>query len=247
MLYNTAISLALAASTYAWLPSDRELAAFNTTARIGELAARSLPSLPQGITKVRGVNLGGMYLPDFGSYIEDLIHQAGWLILEPWMVCDAWRNDFNCMTPDEACGDASNTNPSEADCMANVYGNDPDAGNDKFESHWSTWITTDDIQSIYDAGLNTIRIPIGYWSNEAIVRSDEVHPNGTRQLPYLDAIVEKAADLGMFVIMDLHGAPGRQQSDAFTGQNPNLPPYFFQYVMTRHDGLIQYQHVCNVG
>lgn len=37
-------------------------------------------------------------------------------------------------------------------------------------------------------------------------------------LPYLDAVVQKAADLGIFVILDLHGAPGAQQDDAFTGQ-----------------------------
>lgn len=62
MLSSTTIALALAASAYAWLPADKELTAFNTTARVGDLAARSLPTLPQGVTKVRGVNLGGTYM-----------------------------------------------------------------------------------------------------------------------------------------------------------------------------------------
>lgn len=62
MLYSTTIALALATSAYAWLPVDRDLEAFNTTARVGDLAARSLPNLPQGVTKVRGVNLGGTYV-----------------------------------------------------------------------------------------------------------------------------------------------------------------------------------------
>lgn len=60
MLHTTTIALALATSAYAWLPAHRELAAFNTTARIGEIEARSLPNLPSGTSKVRGVNLGGM-------------------------------------------------------------------------------------------------------------------------------------------------------------------------------------------
>jgi len=38
-------------------------------------------------------------------------------------------------------------------------------------------------------------------------------------LQYLDAVIQKAADLGMFVVIDLHGAPGAQKvKDAFTGQ-----------------------------
>lgn len=61
MLYSSTIALALASSAYAWLPVHKELAAFNTTARIGEIAARSLPNLPSGVSKVRGVNLGGIY------------------------------------------------------------------------------------------------------------------------------------------------------------------------------------------
>lgn len=77
LLQFTAIALALATSAYAWLPAHKELAAFNTTARIGEIAARSLPSLPSGDSKVRGVNLGGMYttLPAISSNLRK--DQAG--------------------------------------------------------------------------------------------------------------------------------------------------------------------------
>lgn len=68
----------------------------------------------------------------------------------------------------------------------------------------------------------------GYWSYSATVAANETFPNGTRQLPYVDAVIQKAADLGMYVIIDLHAAPGRQQKDAFTGQNPALEPQFFR-------------------
>jgi aryl-phospho-beta-D-glucosidase BglC (GH1 family) len=41
-------------------------------------------------------------------------------------------------------------------------------------------------------------------------------------LQYLDAVIQKAADLGMFVVMDLHAAPGAQKvNDAVTGQVRN--------------------------
>lgn len=36
---------------------------------------------------------------------------------------------------------------------------------------------------------------------------------------YLAAVMEKAVELRMFVVIDLHGAPGAQKvGDAFTGQ-----------------------------
>lgn len=118
---------------------------------------------------------------------------------------------------------------SEFDCMREAYGNDKAAGNAAFKQHWSSWITPDSVQAVHDAGLNTIRIPIGYWSFTDIVDSSEPFPDGDQMLPYLDAVVQKAADLGLYVIIDLHGAPGGQQQDVFTGQNPNPAGFFNDY------------------
>lgn len=69
------LSLALAASVVkAWLPRDEShyLEAFNQTARFEKLGKRFEPSLPSGVTKIRGVN--------FGS----------WLISEPFFMHDTW-------------------------------------------------------------------------------------------------------------------------------------------------------------
>lgn len=120
---------------------------------------------------------------------------------------------------------------SEFDCMREHYsGSNREAGNQKFENHWRDWINTDAVQSVHDVGLNTIRIPIGYWSFTDIVDSaSEPFADGSRMLPYLDAVVQKAADLGLYVIIDLHGAPGGQQQDVFTGQNPNPAGFYNDY------------------
>ncbi|KAI1809315.1 beta-1,6-glucanase [Poronia punctata] len=199
MRYSILAPAILAGTVHAWLPQERDLAAFNMTARFEQLGKRVLPSLGDN-GKVRGVNLGT------------------WLICEPFFMDNEWRNVMGC-------GDSA----SERDCMKDHYsGDNSDAGNDAFEKHWSTWITPDTVQSVHDVGLNTIRIPIGYWSYTDIVDKDnEPFPDGDRMLPYLDAVVQKAADLGIYVIIDLHGAPGGQQQDVFTGQNPN-PAGFFQ-------------------
>lgn len=112
------------------------------------------------------------------------------------------------------CGSAA----SEFDCMSSVYGNDVSTGNQKFQAHYGSWITNDDLDKIKGFGLNTIRIPVGYWIYEDLVdRSSEHFPTGG--LSYLDSLVSHASSIGLFVIMDLHGAPLAQKADdAFTGQ-----------------------------
>lgn len=53
--------LALMSTTaYAWLPQDRDLAAFNAS-RFDSLDKRFKPTLPNGVTKIRGTNFGGKW------------------------------------------------------------------------------------------------------------------------------------------------------------------------------------------
>ncbi|OTA59625.1 glycoside hydrolase family 5 protein [Hypoxylon sp. EC38] len=202
MWYSIVSSVLLAQTVTAWLPQDRDLTAFNQTLRFEKLGKRFEPSLPNGVTKIRGVNFGG------------------WLICEPWLMANEWSK-MGCQSSDV----------SEFDCMRNRYsGSNRNAGNQAFEEHWRTWINPDTVQSVHDVGLNTIRIPIGYWSYTDIVdTASEPFADGNLMLPYLDAVVQKATDLGMYVIIDLHGAPGGQQQDVFTGQNPNPAGFFNDY------------------
>lgn len=59
MRYSILAPILLASAARAWLPEDRDLAAFNQTARFEQLGKRFKPALPSGITKIRGVNFGG--------------------------------------------------------------------------------------------------------------------------------------------------------------------------------------------
>ncbi|KAK0702743.1 family 5 glycoside hydrolase [Lasiosphaeris hirsuta] len=202
MRSSTFSAALLAGAAYGWLPHERELPAFNMSARYEQLGKRWDPKLPSGITKIRGVNFGG------------------WLISEPWLMCHEW-------TANMGCGTDCSTVRSEFDCMQTSYKNNRAAGNAAFARHWQTWINADTVQSVHDVGLNTIRIPIGYWSYADIVdKASEPFADPAPMLAALDAVIQKCADLGMYVILDLHGAPGGQQEDAFTGQY-NVPAGFF--------------------
>lgn len=222
MHYHSVLASALLASTVAaWRPHDRDLQAFNQTARFERLGKRFEPSLQKGVNKIRGVNFSGKsILSRVRVWLRDWTTDSvtpGWLISERWMMTNEWDNAMGCAGTE-----------SEFDCMRNNYpGDKRETGNQKFETHWKTWINADSVQSAYDVGLNTIRIPIGYWSYTDIVdKGSEPFADGDKMLPYLDAVVKKAADLGMYVIIDLHGAPGGQQEDVFTGQN-NKPAGFY--------------------
>ena len=39
-----------------------------------------------------------------------------------------------------------------------------DTAHSTLVNHWNTWITQSDFQTIKNAGLNHVRIPIGYWA-----------------------------------------------------------------------------------
>ena len=76
----------------------------------------------------------------------------------------------------------------------------------KLKEHWDTWFTEQDFKDIAAAGLNHVRIPIGYWAFD--VQEGEPYIQG--QLPYLQKALGWAEAAGLKVIVDLHGVPGSQ-------------------------------------
>ena len=78
----------------------------------------------------------------------------------------------------------------------------------KIRQAWrNNWVTLEDFKRIKSAGLNSVRIPFIYDSLDA--------PDGL--FPWLDQAVRWARESGLYVILDLHGTPGRQSSEHHTG------------------------------
>ncbi|KAL8283105.1 hypothetical protein RQP46_005883 [Phenoliferia psychrophenolica] len=85
-----------------------------------------------------------------------------------------------------------------------------------FESHWSSWIPEADFTTMASYGLNTVRIPLGYWIVEELI-GDDMFPTGG--FKYLKQVVGWAKAAGLYVILDLHGAPMAQDAEQpSTGQ-----------------------------
>lgn len=82
------------------------------------------------------------------------------------------------------------------------------------ERHWDTFITEDDFAYLQSIGINTVRLPIGYWSlgplfmiGTAFESVSAVYENSWNRVLRAISMAEK---YGIGVLVDLHGAPGSQ-------------------------------------
>ena len=81
--------------------------------------------------------------------------------------------------------------------------------------YYSCFFTEEDFRIIKeDLALNTVRLPFYYLHilNEDLTRKEE-----EAAFVYLDWFVEQAAKQGLYVILDLHGAPGSQSGYEHSG------------------------------
>ncbi|KAI0628657.1 glycoside hydrolase [Trametes polyzona] len=102
------------------------------------------------------------------------------------------------------------------------------------EHHWDTWITDADWAWLAEKGINTVRIPIGYYHICGADPSVLDHTDFANLGPIfagawtrvLNAFVN-AYRYGIGVLIDLHAAPGKQNADAHSGTS--APPTFFTH------------------
>lgn len=115
------------------------------------------------------------------------VNLGGWFVLEPWItpsIFDQWANGGGVVdeyTYCQALGQSEATS--------------------RLTQHWNTWITQADFQAIAVAGLNHVRIPIGYWALNPLPGDPYVQG----QLPILDNAIGWARQAGLKVMLDLHG------------------------------------------
>jgi len=128
---------------------------------------------------------------------QQSVNLGSLFVLESWMVPSL----FTC---------AAQPAVSELD-VANGWGGSARA---LLERHWDMWITEKDFQWMASIGVNTVRLPLGYW------HLPTEHTTGTAYesvghiyegaWPRVIRTVSMAADHGIGVLIDLHGAPGSQ-------------------------------------
>ncbi|KXN88007.1 Glucan endo-1,6-beta-glucosidase B [Leucoagaricus sp. SymC.cos] len=153
-------------------------------------------------SKIYGVNLGS------------------WLLIEPWMLPQEWLDMGG-----ESCSDCSQCISSEF-AFAKAY---PESVDEKFNDHWNSWFNQQDVRDFIDVGINTVRIPLGYWIIEDLVdRSTEFYPRGG--LKQLRRGLKQLREAGIVVILDHHALPGVQTpQQMFTGRCTTDVEFYTQY------------------
>jgi glucan 1,3-beta-glucosidase len=77
-----------------------------------------------------------------------------------------------------------------------------------------SWVGDDDIAACRSLGMTCVRLPFGWWLVEAEDKPGQWIESGFAQL---DRVVRACERSGLYVLLDLHGAPGGQSREFITG------------------------------
>lgn len=81
----------------------------------------------------------------------------------------------------------------------------------RLQTHRETFIARDDFMWLKQHGIDAVRVPVGYW-----VFGDE--PPFLSTIEYVDRAFQWAAETGIYILLDLHGAPGTQNGWEHSGR-----------------------------
>ncbi|KAF8308760.1 glycoside hydrolase [Clavulina sp. PMI_390] len=138
------------------------------------------------VEKIYGVNLGS------------------WYDASPWIGPARWQAMGGQYYSDPGCDSCDECRMSEWSLAAFLGQNQTNA---VFQQHWETWFTQTDVDAIVAAGLNTVRIPLGFWIVEDLVnRPTEPYAEGGLDQLIRGLTMLKAA--GLWTILDHHALPG---------------------------------------
>lgn len=170
-----------------------------------------------GLVQAHGRSL---YDPE-GNQLRLTGINAGQILLqEGWMspfALEPLKNEDGAYVKD-ADGNLQYPEFTEEEFRAGLKANPNLAGYDldtMVEYYRSCFFTEEDFRIIKeDLGLNTIRLPFYYLN---ILGEDLTRKNEREAFTYLDWFIEEAAEHGLYIVLDLHGAPGSQNGYEHSG------------------------------
>jgi glucan 1,3-beta-glucosidase len=98
------------------------------------------------------------------------------------------------------------------------------------ERHWDTFINQTDFEYLSSIGINTVRLPVGYWN------LGPLYCQGTPFEPVADVYenswsriiraINWAGEAGIGVLIDMHGAVGSQNGQPHSGISDGQSNFF---------------------
>ncbi|KAF8651973.1 hypothetical protein AX16_004616 [Volvariella volvacea WC 439] len=150
--------------------------------------------------------VGGGEEWDWSANIARGVNLGGWLVTEPFICPELYERYIN-----------QNATPILDEWSLSVAMGENLAT--EMEEHYKTFITERDFADIAAAGLNWVRIPIGFWAIETI--NDEPFLVGTSWTYFLKAI-QWARKYGLRIYLDLHALPGSQNGWNHSGKSGSV-------------------------
>lgn len=93
---------------------------------------------------------------------------------------------------------------------------------DFWQGYFDSYITRTDIELIAEQGFNSVRLPL----NARILFNAETQSFYQDIIARVDKLIEWCRDLGIYVILDMHGAPGGQTGTNIDDSENDLPELF---------------------
>lgn len=134
------------------------------------------------------------------------VNLGGWFIPEYWMMPGFYANSG-------LKGNAS---------LCNFVKMNRTLADERITHNIRTWITETDIAQIAALGLNSVRLPIGYWNVIEDPYRLFVPVNISISLSALDWCFDICMKYNISVVIDLHGAPGSQNGLDHSGCQMNV-------------------------
>lgn len=95
-------------------------------------------------------------------------------------------------------------------------------GEEKTKDLWAeyraNWWTEQDFENCADMGMNVLRLPFTYMNVDFAAVTSYEHAGESYDFSALDDFVAKAAEYGMYTILDLHGAYGSHNGQDHSGE-----------------------------
>lgn len=120
------------------------------------------------------------------------VNLGGWLLLEKWITPSVFEG-------------------LQAEDEYSFCSKDVQDGYKRLQFHRDNFITKKDFKWLAQAQFNAVRLPIGYWA----LKDDKPFVNCQ---DLLDKAFNWASELGLNIILDLHGAPGSQNGLDHSGK-----------------------------
>lgn len=141
------------------------------------------------------------------------VNLGSWFSLESWLTPSIFQN-------------ACEPKGSEFDVVKNC---NPDEARALLEKHWANFINDGDWKWMAQHGVNSVRLPIGYFHFLAgadggkltsLLKGTEYEKHAAvyqGAWQHITAAIDKARAHNIGVLIDLHGAPGAQNKDGHSG------------------------------